>query len=183
MAKVDNVKKRVEQENKAYKADFLSGFTLGIQRSAVHKTVGFKQLGKFKIPVTTPHGKLGAALYLASAGLNFKSIYHGISAATHSDTPIGTFLKTQFIGGASRTVGAVGGLVSGRGMVSGSLKLKKLSSAYAAKDAVRFRRAGKVAGEVVSTKFKKPTGDFVFRRVRGRIIPIRVDRLALGKGK
>lgn len=181
---LDNTKKRLEHESQAYKSAGLGGAAMGFRTTAASR-IAYKPIvfgGKaLKVPMAIPHGRLGAALGLVATGFGLKGLYHQLKASEASDTPIRTFLKIGFVKQGYELAGGIGGGLVGKGAVAAAQKLRTASLAFS--KARSFTRATVVQSANVSTKTGKPAGKFIYRRIRGRIVPIRVTDLALPRGK
>ncbi len=172
MAKLDQ-KELDSQRRKAMKSGVFSGLLTGA------KYGGFSQITTIGKSVRFQPNKTGIALGAVSSALQIKALYHSYKSAKSSNTPLGTFIKTNFLTSLSSTSGHFAGATSLLAIKQGALKLRLKTAAYAASDAVKARRASRVISTVVSSSMKRPTGQYVFRRVGRKIIPIRVDRLEL----
>jgi len=131
--------------------------------------------------------KIGAGLIAAGTVMNIKSLVHSVRAAKQSKTPVRTFVGSQVVSG----VAGVGGVAVGTGSARGGMSLlragMKTGVYKKAADASKFARAKDVGPKAESAA---KAGNWVFRKIRGRIIRIKAKtvlpyggRLPAGKGK
>lgn len=155
--KKEKKKSRFSSEKLAFAGGVLGGFMNRAQSMAVNldHIPELKHLGPMKIRV--PKGKAGIALAAGSLGLSAASF---IQTFRESEGVGETLTKLFLTNPLSRSAGHLGGHALGAGGLKAAEKLKKLSSAYAAKKA--------------APKMKDVTpNNVVFRRIAGRIVPIR----------
>lgn len=171
---------RRKYENISYKQQFLGSTALGFGHRAfgknVIKTVKFRGMA---IPVAgIKITKLSAPFMAAGVGLSIASTVNQVRAAQHSKHPISNFLKTTFLGGIAGRLGGTLGMKSASVLVKTTAKglyaAKASPLAQKAMEARRFAKAKPLNADVVMPKQSVvQKGKMIFRRIRGRIVPIR----------
>lgn len=150
-----------KQENRAFRSErtaalggAISGFGLKVQG----KTLIMPSAKVLRKPIRIPSGKFGAAALAIGGTLGIVSI---VQAFTDTKTFTDTALKVLVTNPISATLGRLAGNRAGALSFLGVRKLKIVSSRFAANKAARNRRG-----------FTPNKGKIIFRRIRGRIVPI-----------